>query len=62
MAKIDEFKAAGQISASFGAGSSAGATPAGMDLGRATTMPARLQGLAKDKDAALIPVERIVRD
>jgi ParB family transcriptional regulator, chromosome partitioning protein len=62
MAKIDEFKAAGQIGASFGAGSPPGATPAGMDLGRATTMPARLQGLVKDKDAALIPVDRIVRD
>jgi len=62
MAKLDDFKSAGQIGASFGAGATAGATPAGMDLGRATAMPARLQGIAKDKDAAVIPVDRIVRD
>jgi ParB family chromosome partitioning protein len=62
MAKIDDLKKSGQIGASFGAGSSPGSAPAGMDLGRAIAVPARLQGVAKDKDAALIPVDRIVRD
>jgi ParB family chromosome partitioning protein len=59
MGKLDEIKKSGQIGASFGAG---GGTPAGMDLGRATAMPARLRGIVKDKDAALIPLDRIVRD
>ena len=59
MGKLDEIKKSGQIGASFGGASG---TPAGMDIGRATTLPARLQGIAKDKDAAIIPVDRIVRD
>jgi ParB family chromosome partitioning protein len=59
MGKLEDLKKAGQIGASFGAG---GGMPAGMDLGRATTLPARLQGIVKDKDAAIIPVDRIVRD
>jgi ParB family chromosome partitioning protein len=59
MGKLDDLKHATQIGASFAAG---GSTPAGMDLGRAMTMPARLQGLVKDKDAAIIPVDKIDRD
>ncbi|WP_435011964.1 ParB/RepB/Spo0J family partition protein (plasmid) [Tundrisphaera lichenicola] len=62
MGKLDDLKKSGQIGASFGAGVAPGSTPAGMDLGRAMGVPARLQGIAKDKDAALIPVDRIVRD
>jgi ParB family chromosome partitioning protein len=62
MSKLDELKKSAQIGASFGAGSAPGSTPAGMDLGRAMGVPARLQGVAKDKDAALIPVDKIVRD
>lgn len=59
MSKLDELKKSGQIGASFGAG---GGTPASMDLGRANGLPPRLQGVAKDKEAHLIPVEKIVRD
>jgi ParB family chromosome partitioning protein len=60
MGKLDDLKKSGQIGASFGAGVAHGGAPPGMDLGRA--MPARLQGVVKDKDAAVIPVDRIVRD
>jgi ParB family chromosome partitioning protein len=59
MGKLDDLKHATQIGASFAPG---GSTPAGMDLGRAMTMPARLQGVVKDKDAAIIPVDKIDRD
>ena len=59
MGKFESFKNAGQVAASFATG---GATPAAMDLGRATAMPVRLQGVVKDKDAAVIPVDKIDRD
>jgi ParB family transcriptional regulator, chromosome partitioning protein len=60
--KIDDLKKSGQIGDSFGGGGNTASAPAGMDLGRAIAVPARLQGVAKDKDAAVIPVDRIVRD
>ena len=62
MGKLDDLKKSGQIGASFGGSATPGSAPAGMDLGRAIAVPARLQGVAKDKDAAVIPVDRIVRD
>ena len=62
MSKLDDLKKSGQIGASFGAAASPLGAPPGMDLGRATALPARLQGVAKDRDAALIPVDKIVRD
>jgi len=50
------------IGASFGASYASGIAPPGMSVADAQRLPARLQGLAKSKDAYLIPVDRIVRD
>jgi ParB family chromosome partitioning protein len=64
MGKFDEIRrvSGGAIGESFGAGRAAGATPPGLDLARSVTVPARLQGTVKAKDALVIPVDKLQRD
>lgn len=63
MGKLDQLRELGgrNVAESTGAPRNDGLPP-GMDLDRAAGMPARLVGLAKEKGAARIPVDRIVRD
>jgi ParB family transcriptional regulator, chromosome partitioning protein len=64
MSKFDEIKRTlgGNVSDSFGTGAPVSPLPPGMDVGDARRMPARLMGVAKAKDAAVIPTDRIQPD
>jgi ParB family chromosome partitioning protein len=64
MSKLDEFKRTlgGHVSDSFGTGAPVAPLPPGMDVADARRMPARLAGLSKAKDAAVIHVDRIQAD
>jgi ParB family chromosome partitioning protein len=64
MGKEDELRRAhgSTIGASFGGGYASGITPSGMSLADAQRLPARLQGVAKSKDAYVIPTDKIQRD
>lgn len=64
MTKEDMLKRAhgAAIGASFGPGYASGITPPGMSLADAQRVPARLQGVAKSKDAFQIPTEKIQPD
>jgi hypothetical protein len=64
MSKFDEIKRTlgGNVSDSFGTGAPVSPLPPGMDVGDARRMPARLLGVAKAKDAAVIPTDRIQPD
>jgi ParB family chromosome partitioning protein len=61
--KLDQLRQLGgrNVAESTGA-SRADGLPPGLDLGQSAGMPARLVGLAREKGAARIPVDRIVRD
>lgn len=63
MGKLDELMKAGgsNVAESMGASRTSGPPP-GMDPAMARRMPARLEGVARDKDAARIGLDRIVRD
>jgi ParB family chromosome partitioning protein len=63
MGKLDTLIKAGgsNVAESMGAGRTAGPPP-GMDPTAARRMPARLEGVIRDKDAARIDLSRIVRD
>jgi len=63
MGKLDQLRQMGgrNVAESTGASRAEG-LPAGLDLSQSAGMPARLVGLVKEKDAARIPVNRIVRD
>ena len=63
MGKLDELIKAGgsNVAESMGAGRASGPPP-GMDPAMARRMPARLEGVARDKDAARIGIDRIARD
>src|SRR4051794_7745753 len=63
MSKLDRLRQQGgrNVAESTGSARSDGLPP-GLDLAAAAGMPARLIGLAKEKGAARIPVDRIVRD
>ena len=60
MGKLDDLIKAGgsNVAESMGARGAAGPPP-GMDPTMARRMPARLEGVARDKDAARIGIERI---
>jgi ParB family transcriptional regulator, chromosome partitioning protein len=64
MSKLDAIKkvSGAAIGESFGAGRTPGATPPGLDLPRSVTMPTRLQGTTKSRDALVIPTDRIAPD
>ena len=61
--KLDQLRHLGgrNVAESTGA-SRADGLPPGLDLTQSAGMPARLVGLAKEKGAARIPLERIERD
>jgi ParB family transcriptional regulator, chromosome partitioning protein len=63
MGKLDELMKAGgsNVAESMGARGTAGPPP-GMDPAMARRMPARLEGVVRDKDAARIGIDRIVPD
>jgi ParB family chromosome partitioning protein len=63
MGKLDELIKAGgsNVAESMGAGRASGPPP-GMDPAKARRMPAHLEGVTRDKDAARIGIERIERD
>jgi ParB family chromosome partitioning protein len=63
MGKLDDLTRAGgaNVAESMGAGGTAGPPP-GMDPALARRMPARLQGVIRDKDAARIDIDRIAPD
>jgi ParB family transcriptional regulator, chromosome partitioning protein len=63
MGKLDELIKAGgsNVAESMGAGRAA-EPPPGMDPTMARRMPARLEGVSRDKEAARISIDRIVRD
>jgi ParB family chromosome partitioning protein len=63
MGKLDDLTKAGgaNVAESMGASRAAGPPP-GMDPTMARRMPAHLEGVARDKDAARIGIDRIVRD
>jgi ParB family chromosome partitioning protein len=63
MGKLDALTKAGgsNVAESMGAGGTSGPPP-GMDPSLARRMPARLEGVARDKEAARIAIDRIVRD
>jgi ParB family chromosome partitioning protein len=63
MGKLDNLMKAGgsNVAESMGASRTSGPPP-GMDPTTARRMPARLEGVLRDKDAARIAIDRIVRD
>ena len=63
MGKLDDLIKAGgsNVAESMGASRAAGPPP-GMDPTLARRMPARLEGVIRDKDAARIDIGRIARD
>ena len=63
MSKHDELiKAQGNMDGSLGLGVALGVAPPGMSLDNSQRIPARLQGVTKAKDAAVIPTEKIQTD
>jgi ParB family chromosome partitioning protein len=64
MSKLDEMKRAfgSNVSDSFGTSVPAGTMPPGLASSDAQRMPARLQGISKARDAAIIPTGRIEPD
>src|SRR5262245_29009071 len=64
MGKFDEITRTlgGNVRDSFGTGAPVAPLPPGLDVGDARRMPARLAGLAKARDAAVIPIDKIQRD
>jgi ParB family chromosome partitioning protein len=63
MSKLDELmKHQENMDASLGVGYATGNTPPGMSLDHAQRVPARLQGVAKSKNAIEVPVDKIQPD
>jgi ParB family chromosome partitioning protein len=63
MGKLDELmKHQANMDASLGVGYATGNTPPGMSLDHAQRVPARLQGVAKSKNAIEVPVDKIQPD
>jgi ParB family chromosome partitioning protein len=63
MGKLDQLRQLGAKNVAESTGAARGdGLPPGLDLAAAAGMPARLVGLAKEKGAARIPIDRIVRD